>query len=362
VFGNDGFLYGTTAFGGQNLHGVIFRFSGSPVGTYSSLVIQTNLPSHESSGLIDITLAEDRSFLAKLILGGVRSGFNSQFDLSGNASNIVALKKQPPVQIALHLGQSGGSTLITGTASNDAFMSDISASLSAFNRSNLFASTTTRYTLILQPLDTNDTSAPQGYGYATLTVKKTGQANLLGVLADGTKIKATGNVLVNGTLPFYNALYQNRGSCLGSITFATNNTLSAAVNWFKPNNPKAKFYPAGFTTTLTLDGAIYLKPTNGVQSIVGTNQLTFGGGNLPGNLVKTVVIDPSGSITVSNPGSDKLTLFIDPTTGQFNGSILNAGTGKTSRYNGLLVQPDNSGAGFFLGTNLSGFVILEPAP
>ena len=362
VIGNDGYLYGTTAFGGQNLHGVIFRLNGSPVGTYSGLAIQTNAPSHESSGLIGVTLSEDRSFVAKLIMGGVRSAFKGKFDFFGNATNVVTQKKLTPLQVALHLGQAGSMTLVTGTASNDAFTSDISAGLAAFNRTNLFSSAAARYTLVLQPLDTNDTSVPQGYGYATLTVKKTGRGTLQGVLADGTKIKATGNVLLDNTWPFYSTLYQNHGSCLGLIAFATNNTISATVNWFKLNPARDKFYPAGFTTTLALDGATYLKPTNGVESIVGTNQLTLGGGNLPSNIVKTVVVNPSGLVTVSNPGSDNLSLFIRPRTGQFTGSFLNAGTGKTSKYNGLLLQPDYSGAGFFLGSTQSGFVLIEPSP
>lgn len=361
VFGDGGFLYGTTAFGGQNLHGVIFRLNGSPIGTYSSLIIQTNAPSYASSGLINVTLSEDRSFVAKLILGGVRSAFKGQFDFSGNATNTLARKKLAPVQIALHLGQSGSTTLITGTASNSLFTSDISASLSAFNHTNLFSSAA-RYTLVLQPLDVTDTSVPQGYGYATLTVKKTGKGKLQGVLADGTKIKATGDVLIGGLWPFYNTLYQNHGFCIGLVTFPTTNTISATVDWFKPAVTKDKLYPAGFTTTLTLDGAAYVSPAHGGPSVAGTKQLTLGGGNLSSNIVKTVVVDASGGATVSNPGSDNLTLAIQPDTGQFNGSFLHAATGKTAKFNGLLLQSDNSGAGFSLGTTQSGFVVIEPAP
>jgi uncharacterized repeat protein (TIGR03803 family) len=362
VFGNDGFLYGTTAFGGVNLHGVIFRFSGTPVGTYSGLVLQTNAPSHESSGLINVTLVEDRSFTANLTLGGVRSGFKGAFDFSGNATNVVALKNQLPVQIALHLGSTNGSTVIAGDASNDLFRSDLSASLSVFNKTNKFSGSTARYTLVLQPLDTNDTSVPQGFGYATLTVKKTGEGKLQGVLADGTKIKAEGSVLIDGTWPFYAALYSKHGACLGSILFATNNTLGATVDWFKPARPVDKFYPAGFTTTTTLDGVLYLSPTNGSPAVITTNQLTLGGGNLPAPIVRTVIIDASGAATVTNPGNDRLTLAVDPRTGQFSGRFLNTGTGKTSAFNGVLLQSNQSGAGFFLGTNQSGFVVLEPAP
>ncbi|HUI06684.1 MAG TPA: choice-of-anchor tandem repeat GloVer-containing protein [Verrucomicrobiae bacterium] len=361
VSGNDGFLYGTTAFGGRNLHGVIFRVSGSPVGTYSGLALQTNAPSHESSGLINVTLNGDRSFVAKLIMGGVRSAFNGRFDFSGNATNTVTRPKLAPLQVALHLGESDGATLITGTASNNAFASDISASLAVYNRTNRFASAG-RYTLVLPPLDSSDTSVPQGYGYATLTVRRTGHGKLDGVLGDGTKIRASANVLYGGIWPLYDPLYQRHGSCIGLVTFSTNNTISATVDWFKPNRSLDTFYPAGFATTTTLSGAIYIPPTNGAPAVISTNLLTLGGGNLPSNIVKTVIVDATGASTVIDPGSDDLTLAVQPDTGQFSGSFLNAGTGDTSVFNGLLLQSDNSGAGFFLGSDRSGFVVIEPAP
>jgi len=36
--------------------------------------------------------------------------------------------------------------------------------------------------------------------------------------------------------------------------------------------------------------------------------------------------------------------------------------GKTVNFNGLVLQLDGTGAGYFLGTNASGFVIFWPTP
>jgi hypothetical protein len=75
-----------------------------------------------------------------------------------------------------------------------------------------------------------------------------------------------------------------------------------------------------------------------------------------------VVITANGGVTVSPAGSDELTLKINPTTGQFSGSFLNPAVGKTTKLGGLFLQTDDSAAGFFLGTNQTGFVIFEPVP
>ena len=40
----------------------------------------------------------------------------------------------------------------------------------------------------------------------------------------------------------------------------------------------------------------------------------------------------------------------------------NSAVGKTTKFSGLFLQSDDSAAGFFQGTNETGFVILEPAP
>jgi hypothetical protein len=39
-----------------------------------------------------------------------------------------------------------------------------------------------------------------------------------------------------------------------------------------------------------------------------------------------------------------------------------ATVGKTTKLSGTFLQSDDSAAGFFQGTNQTGFVILEPAP
>lgn len=359
VRGTDGYFYGTTGFGGPNLHGIVFRLSAFPAGTYSGLAIQTNAPSPASSGFLSLTMQLPGSFTAKLTMGGVRSSFQGQFDVSGNATNTVLPNKPNPLQVILHLNEGGGSNQITGTVSNSVFTSELLANLAVFSKTNPCPAAG-RYTFNLAAANTNDTTVPQGYGYGTLTVSKLGAGRLSGVLGDGTRISASDSLSAFITFPLYNALYQKKqGSCTGWITVVPSNTVTAAVDWFKPATPKDRLYPAGFATATALDGALYIPPSKGGPTVAGNWQLTAGGGNLLSNFVKSVVIDSNGFVTVSSPGSDGLLLGVQPTTGQFGGSFVDPTIGKRVILNGLLLQNTNSGAGFFVGTNQTGFAILQ---
>jgi uncharacterized repeat protein (TIGR03803 family) len=330
-------------------------------GTYNGLAIAGS-PAQASSGFLTLVLGKTGAFQANLTIGGVRSAFKGQFDTSGNATNTVARKNLNSLQVILQLLNVTNQTdQITGTVSDGVFTSQLLADLAVFSKVNTcpFAG---RYTFVLEPADDTDPSVPQGYGYGTLSVTTLGGGRMQGVLGDGTKITAAFPVSGYGTWPLYTSLYKKLGSCIGLVSIATNNTLAATVNWFKPAGSKGPDYSDGFTTAVTLAGAIYVPPADGGPSIAGSEELTLGGGNLESNLVKNIVIEANGNVTVSPTGDDQLKLKINPTTGQFSGGFLNPAVGKTSKLGGLLLQSDNSGAGFFQGTNQTGFVIFVPSP
>jgi uncharacterized repeat protein (TIGR03803 family) len=335
---------------------------GFLLGTYEGLVMQSSSPSQASSGFISLALSKSGSFTARLTLGGVRSNFKGTFDTSGNSTNTVARKGLSSLQIVLQiLDVTNETDQIVGTVSDGVFTSDVLADLAVFSKVNP-SPWVGSYTFIMEPADDTDPTVPQGYGYGTINVATTGSAQLRGVLGDGTKISSVAPVSAFGALPLYVSLYKNQGFCIAAVTIATNHTLTATANWFKPAVPLDHDYPDGFTTSPSITGALYVSPKDSGPSIAGSEELTLGGGNLQSNLVKSVVIAANGSVTVSPIGSDKLTLKINPTTGQFSGGFLNPAVGKTTKLSGFLLQTNNTAAGFFLGTNQTGFVILEPVP
>jgi hypothetical protein len=292
----------------------------------------------------------------------VRSTFQGQFDVGGAATNTVTRGKLNPLQVMLRLTQTGGTNQIVGTVSDGVFTSQVLADLGGFSQ-GFRCPVAGRFTFIVPPTDPTDATVPQGYGYGTLTVSKVGNGSLRGVLGDGTKISTTAPVSLIGTWPFYNVLYQKKGFSLGRIAFTGTNVIDAALDWLKPPIPTDRFYSGGFTTLVALTGATYIAPKNGGPSVAGTNVVTLGGGNLVSNLVKTVVVDALGNVTVLTPGSDKLALFVVPSSGLFSGTFINTTINKVPIFfNGLLVQTNQLGGGLFLGTNESGFVTIAPVP
>ena len=228
-------------------------------GTYNGLAI-AGTPAQASSGFITLVLGKTGAFQADVTIDGVRSAFKGQFDTSGNATNTVVRKNLNSLQVILQLLNVTNQTdQITGTVSDGIFTSQVLADLAVFSKVNPcpFAG---RYTFVLEPSDDTDPSVPQGYGYGTLSVTALGGGRMQGVLGDGTKFTATFPVSGYGTWPLYASLYKKQGSSIGLVTIATNNTLAATVNWFKPAGSKGPDYADGFTTAVTLTGAIYVPP------------------------------------------------------------------------------------------------------
>jgi hypothetical protein len=146
------------------------------------------------------------------------------------------------------------------------------------------------------------------------------------------------------------------------VTFATNSTLEATVDWFRPPMPTSHYYPAGFTTNVTLTGEKYVSPSASGPSPAGDRQIALGGGNLVSSIVKTGSVDAAGNVTVSPPNSENLKMKLQPATGKFSGSFTHPLLNKKITFKGLALQIDSAGAGYFLGTNESGYVTIEPVP
>ena len=135
---------------------------GSLLGTYNGLVIQTNAPSHASSGSIKLVVSKTGSFAANLTMGGVKSAFKGQFDASGNATNTVMRKGLNSLQVILHLD------LATAPIRSRERFRTACLRRSCWPTGRCTASTNPcpwagSYTVVLVPPEGSDPNIPQGY-------------------------------------------------------------------------------------------------------------------------------------------------------------------------------------------------------
>ena len=314
-------------------------------GTYTGLISDPAAPANASSGALTLVVSSTGAFAANLTMHSAKLTFKGQFDLNGDSTPATATL----VDIVLHLDVTGATKQITGTVAGSGFTATLSADLAGHCPADLVGN----YTLALQPADEADPTKPQGYGYATLSVSRSGLATLTGVLGDGQKLAAKAPVAADGSYPLYVNLYHNAGACLGWVTLTTSN-VTGTVEWFAP--PTTSYL--GFTTPLAVRGSPFV-PTH---TITGNKTVTLSGGALPSPIVTTAVVNINGSVTVAPPNTAALTFKLTLKTGQFTGTFIPPGTPTAIPFSGLLLQSEAGGAGMFQQSGKSGAITLAPAP
>jgi PKD repeat protein len=340
--------------------GQTFTTVAALAGTYNGLLISTNAPSFASSGPFTLVLDSTGTFTASMKLGPVPISFKGQLDASGNTEGAVLGGTLGTLQVALHLDLAG-TDQITGTVLAGAFTSQLLAGRAAFGRANP-CPLAGAYTAVLQSPTNSAANVPQGFGYGTLTVTPKGNGLMTGFLGDGTRLTVSAPLSKQGTWPLYETLYGGQGAALGWVTIGTNGLVDATVDWFRPASPASSFYPAGFSTVVTLDGDKYVRPVNSGPSFSGNGQLTLGDGNLGADIVYDLYIDAKGNVSFTFENHENVQMNLNPATGQFSGSFTHSTLNRTVTFRGLVLQPDKTGAGYFMGTGETGFAVIELLP
>ncbi len=332
-------------------------------GNYAGLFSDTNGVAFESSGFFSETLGSQGTFSAKLQLAGKSYSFSGRFSLDGFYSNSIPRKGLSPLTVSLRLDFSGAN-ILTGEISDGNWTAALVANRAFFSGINPAPESAFGYTLII-PGGQDASVQPGGDGFGNPIVDAFGNVRFSGTLGDGTKISQRTFISRDGLWPFYSSLYGGKGSIIGWLAFfsETNTDINGALSWFKLAQPQTKLYPAGFSLQTTGMGSFYspayFLSTNGSPILNFTNGiLVLEGGNLSQSVTNQITL--SGNNKITNQSSNKLTLTISSGTGRFNGSVVVPDTRKTIQFNGAVLQKQNRGAGFFLGTNQSGRVILVP--
>lgn len=214
-----------------------------------------------------------------------------------------------------------------------------------------------QYTMTLT--NENSNSLAIGDSYGALTVSKEGVLSVAGQLADGNAFSQSVPISEDGMWPFYAYVSQGQDFLLGWVSFASSPITGPVLEptnivWSKGANSKGRYYPAGFTSPFNLTGSVYAySRANGPVLTLVNPEVVLSGGGL--GAPQTYLLDSKNDLVYS---TTNLTLSINPEAGTFSGRLHHQGEELSLKLNGIVLQNQESGFGFFLGTNEESGVVL----
>jgi hypothetical protein len=203
------------------------------------------------------------------------------------------------------------------------------------------------------------TVGPAGDGTFSVSISSAGVVSLAGYTADNTYGVQTSQISFAGYYPLYVPLYQNGagGSLIGWINFTGDlpNSVSSdsSVTWFD-DSAATTLYSGGFTNQSTPLASLYSSTVGDLLSF-SSGTVILSGGNLSAPITNAVSIS-SNVIYVDPSATNQLSLTMNRTTGEIQGSFVDSGV--TNTVDGLILQSTNVARGYFLGTSQGGSFIL----
>ncbi len=245
---------------------------------------------------------------------------------------------------------------------------------SASNPASNFAGS---YTLAI-PHSSNSAASPGGDGYGTVTVTPDGNIRLQGNLADGAILSQAVSVSKDGLWPLYVRAYvgsrtytnevnvvmtkkEFKGSIIGWLSFNGNNHApTGTVSWVKTPLAGDALYPSGFTNCADILSSRYVAPPLSAPALTMNKRMVMTkDGNLNGSFMNHCTPLVTGGFSFSSPNINAQRLKLNPANGLLSGSFLNPITGRRTPVKGVVLQDQNAGCGYFLGTSQSGSILLQ---
>ena len=404
------------------------RFADNPftgaTGSYNGLVHASavepdrsgpddgTLPSNATEGFFNATVQKTGAFSGKITIDGLTLNVAGTFDELGHArfgtartlTTTVARTNKPSLEVTFDLPTFIAPCQISGKVTQRDFrksslpeaVSDVLAdqayytgvgalvvpdrylTVSGTNKTDGF------FTTVLpalppasQPAALQDTrDYPQGDGYGTIKISKTGTVTVTTTLADGTPATATTTLTKAigpeevATFPLFVQLYNKQGFLSGTVTLDKSQPESdmTALNdllWSRPFQLTQQWYPYGWPEVINvgLDAAQYanaggaLKRTNGTNITGpdlanGNADLIFSEGLLSEQIVRRISYNPTTNAIVKVPDNDPTyTISVVPATGVISGVFTHEDDTKPAYKATIYQKGANAGAfGFFLST------------
>lgn len=323
--------------------------------------------SPESAGLFTLQTTRKQKFTGKIYLDGDVIPFEGSFDVTGAGTGQTAARRGKPALVLTLQFALDGSDRVTGVVSNSsgAWVADLLGDRSPFDKRDHPATLLAgRYTMVL-PGANDATVSPAGDGYGLITVGLDGRVSVAGALGDGVSLNAApAGLSKDGHWPFYSPAGAGNGShgvILGWLTFAVAPGANpvGTLEWVRAAGGNG-IYSGGFAMEVTVEGSSYAPPPSHTAALsLQSGTLVVHGGNLA-DFAAPYTLDDANEFHFSSP-ANSIRLSLDPATGQLKGSMASpANPNARVQIRGAALQNDSTGGAFFLGTDQSGSVRLEP--
>jgi hypothetical protein len=326
--------------------------------TYSGLFYEPEDTWRNSSGTFMLRSTTKGTYSGSLQVGASRYSFSGRFNSEGRGSYNIPRRWREPLWLEFQVTPEDPD-IIYGTISDGTWTADLYADRSVFDGRNNVSPDWGQYTMITQPGEIS-ADYPGGYGYATITIDKTGRLRCAGSLADGTKFSQSTTVSKNGHWPLFVPVYRGQGSLFGWLKFNTSEgeDLTGEVTWIKPEAPWDLRYPDGFAVIVGCQGSRYARPPRGTPILdLTTASIEFAGGGLDRAITNQIVLDSNNRI--ANFSGNRLSLSFSTTDGTFSGRVQHPVTWAWLPFRGVVLRNSNTAHGYFLNWAEAGYVWLE---
>jgi hypothetical protein len=362
---------------------IVLNVMYAATGVYTGLLKDPNGVAVPGRAIISLT--PKFGFTGSLQFGLNKTGMKGAFGGEDFSGSVPRKNGATPLDVDLHVDLAPGAEEITGKVVADGVTYNLFAKL-AVNKSDVPPELPGLFTFVIEPDDTTTAGLPQGFGYGSVKIDKSGKVKAAGVLGDGTKFTTGTTVAIDNSWVLYLIPYKAGGVCAGEVLVelldvggVIHPRLGATVDWARANDAAAKLFPNGFpATTARLKGYGYTPPGKDINVFsltapVSAVESKFAASDLaPLPTTFTATIDGKNKLT-NLPAGFKCTFatstglfagsFADPAGGKphiFGGAVLN-GVEFISDNNGTVTQQVvNRGAGTFVGTQSTGTVELTP--
>jgi hypothetical protein len=305
-------------------------------------------------GSFSFSVTTKGTYSGKVRMGSATYSVSGQFAANGVAAKTITTKAGTTLTLNLNLLST--TNVLRGTIGNGTnWVNSLVANRCLYNTKSATPLAGNTYTFVLPtPADSWGTNDATVYAYGTVSISAAGAVKLTGSLPDGTKIAQKSTLAQNGSWPLCLQLYKGTGLLAGWVTCQTNE-LTGLTRWVRPADAKAHCYAQGLDYPAELHSSRY--NANAASFLGFTNGLVeFRDGNLVNTFSNKVEIVAGPKVI--NHSDNKLTLKFTKPSGQFSGSVTPPGATRAVPFKGVVLQNQNFGAGYFLGTNAPGAVTL----